>query len=588
MINVKSKNHNLPICIETKEATITEPKQISNTFNEYFTSVADDILTKRKFTGNKSYRDFLSNRLLENFVFDEITIEEVHSTMLDLNPSKANGPNSIPTKIMRLLGFNLASCLTKIFNISIQTGQHPKILRTAKAIPIHKKGSLLSVKNYRPISLLSNINKLLEKLVHARLYKFFEKNNILYNLQFGFRRKHSTNHALIEITERIRKCLDNGEYACGVFVDLQKAFDTVNHNILLNKLEHYGVRGVALNWFRSYLHDRKQFVSILGFDSDVKTIQHGVPQGSVLGPLLFLVYINDLCTAMRYCKIFHFADDTNLLNTNNSLLQIQKQVNRDLKILYDWMLANMISLNKDKTEMILFHKKGTPRPNMKIKLNGTIIHPSKQIKYVGIYIDEYLTFDYHCKLLRGRLGRAVGMLYKTRSMLDTSQLKTLYFAIFNSHLTYGCQIWAQTRNIHTEKIFTIQNKAMRAMNFSKPQMPSEPLYRKFNILKLNDYVKLQNCLFVKSVIMKTAPICFHNYFKITADHHAYNTRNSSYGCLYVTMSNTIKYGINSITFKCIYDWNFLTINSNVNLMLLPMRDFKGAITSYIFGLYKHE
>ena len=545
--------------------------------------MADDILLKRKFTGNKSYRDFLSNRLLENFVFDEITIEEVHSAMLDLNPNKANGPNSIPARIIRLLGLNLASCLTKIFNISIKTGQHPKILRTAKAIPVHKKGSLLSIKNYRPISLLSNINKLLEKLIHSRLYTFFEKNNVLYNLQFGFRKKHSTNHALIEITENIRKCLDNGEYACGVFVDLQKAFDTVNHNILLNKLEHYGVRGVALNWFRSYLHDRKQFVSILGFDSDIKTVRHGVPQGSVLGPLLFLVYINDLCTAVRYCKIFHFADDTNLLNTDKSPLRIQKQVNSDLKILYDWMLANMISLNKDKTEMVIFHKKGTPRPYIKVKLNGTVIYPARQIKYIGIYIDEHLTFDYHCKLLRGRLGRAVGMLYKTRNVLDTSQLKTLYFAIFNSHLSYGCQIWAQTRNIHTEKIFTIQNKAMRAMTFSSPQTSCKPLYSKLNILKLDDYVKLQNCLFVKSVIMKTAPICFHNYFQITADQHAYNTRNSTNGCLYVTMNNTINYGLNSITNKCIHDWNFFTRNARVNLMCLSMQDFKVTVSSYLLS-----
>ena len=178
--------------------------------------------------------------------------------------------------------------------------------------------------NYRPtMSLLSNLNKILEKLVHSRVYKFLEDFQCIYSLQFGFRKKHSTNHALTDITETIRQALDNKKLACGVFVDLQKAFDTVNHDILIAKLDHYGIRGLANDWFSSYLKNRSQYVSILGYNSSTKPINHGVPQGSVLGPLLFLIYINDLHSAIKNSKVYHFADDTNLLNINASPKKMQ-------------------------------------------------------------------------------------------------------------------------------------------------------------------------------------------------------------------------------------------------------------------------
>ena len=167
------------------------------------------------------------------------------------------------------------------------TGIHPDLLKLAKVIPIFKKDSKLSTANYRPISLLSNINKIIEKLVFSRVFSFLGKNNIIYEKQFGFRPKHSTNHALVNIVDTISNALDNGKMAAGVFVDFQKAFDTVDHSILISKLNHYGIRGTINDWFKSYLTNRKQCVSILGFDSSYKTIEYGVPQGSVLGPLLF-------------------------------------------------------------------------------------------------------------------------------------------------------------------------------------------------------------------------------------------------------------------------------------------------------------
>ena len=198
--------------------------------------------------------------------------------------------------------------------MSFETGIYIEKLKLSKIVPIYKeKGDKLLCKNYRPISLLSNINKIYEKLIHKRLYSFFEEQNIIFKNQFGFRKNHSTVHALIDLTEDIRKTIDSNKFACGIFVDLQKAFDTVDHNIILKKLEHYGIRGIANDWFKFYLSDRSQLVSILVYDSEIAASELGVPQGSVLGPLLFLIYINDLHNAITFSITRHFADDTNLL-----------------------------------------------------------------------------------------------------------------------------------------------------------------------------------------------------------------------------------------------------------------------------------
>ena len=186
-------------------------------------------------------------------------------------------------------------------------------LKISKVIPVfNDKGNYLECNNYRPISLLSNI-----------LYSFLSKHKCIYDRQFGFRNRHSTNHALLDLIEDIRNAMDNNKFAVGVFVDLQKAFDTVDHNILLNKVDHYGIRGVANNWFKSYLSNRKQFVTINGVNSDLQSMKFGVPQGSVLGPLLFLIYINDLHSTIKFCTTRHFADDTNLVIKNKSPNQLK-------------------------------------------------------------------------------------------------------------------------------------------------------------------------------------------------------------------------------------------------------------------------
>ena len=534
LINIKSKNNNIPSSILEDGEIITDQKKIANSFAKTYSSVAEKILNKRKYNGDGNFKKYLPAPTPNSMRVDPVDAKEVCFTIATFNPNKACGPSSVPSYVLHYMQDELANPLAKIVNISLSTGIHPDKLKIAKITPIYKKGSKLSTSNYRPISLLSNINKLIERLVYNRVFDFADKQNLFYKLQFGFRPKHSTAHALTNITEEIRNSLDRGKFSCAVFVDFQKAFDTVNHSVLLAKLEHYGIRGTINKWFESYLSNRKHFVTINGFDSDLHDANHGVPQGSVLGPLFFLIYINDLHQAIKFSQVYHFADDTNLLRISNSPRQLQKHLNIDLKFLYKWLLANKISLNCSKTERIMFKKTRSKIDfRFKIKLNGHHLYPSDSIKYLGILLDSTLNWNQHCEALSIKLKRANGMLMKIRHYVQKKELKSIYFALFSSHLNYGCQIWAQCNNVYTGRIFKLQNRAQRILEFADFRDEANPLYKNNKILKLSDQVTTQNCIFVFDYLKKNLPQCFNTYFTRINEIHNIQTTSSRLGCLYL-------------------------------------------------------
>ena len=344
-------------------------------------------------------------------------------------------------------------------------------------------------------------------------------------------------------------------------------------------MAYYGIRGVANKWFKSYLTERSQYVSIEGYLSDIKLLQHGIPQGSVLGSLLFLIYINDLHKAIPYSETYHFADDTNLLNISSSAKQIQKRINIDLKCLYRWLIANKISLNCSKTELIIFQSNRSCHDfQFKVKINGLKITPSNYIKYLGVYLNDDLSGHYHCKILKGKLNRANGMLSKVRHYVPSEELKSLYHAIFSSHLTYNCQVWGVTNNTDVDKIGKLQNKAMRIINLKDYTSPSTPLYVECKILKLEDIIKLRSCLFVHTFLTNSLPRCFENYFQELNFMYEYETRSSSLGSLFVPMPNSTTYGINSITYKSVQCWNHICSVNGINLSELSRDNLKHKLT----------
>lgn len=441
---------------------------------------------------------------------------------------KAVGHDNIPAFFLKTATLTIAPYLLVLTDYAFSSGIYPDSCKIAKVIPLHKKGDVNNPNNYRPISILTCFSKIFEKILHKRLTKFLNKNNVLIPSQYGFQSKFSTSHAILDIVTQSFDNIKINHYTGLFFVDLKKAFDTVSHQILLDKLEHYGIRGTTLKLLTSFLQ-RKQFVSINGTYSEVKTNPYGVPQGSTLGPLLFLVYINDLPNAIKTTPRL-FADDTCILVNDQSLFDLQDKLNYELINLSKWCKANKLTINPTKCDLLIIPPKlNENTPKVCILIDNIPIESKENVRYLGVLIDSKLSYHPHIKALELKLSRALGILNKLKQVLPQDILLKLYYALIHPNLLYGLIAWGSTYPTYLNKLNTLQNKAVKLVGGGTFYDRATPYYLKLNIPKLEDMYKLDIAKLTYNFIHRPThlPKILNSFFEKACNVSQRNTRSSS-------------------------------------------------------------
>ena len=499
------------------------------------------------------------NVIPNSFKLEPISEQFVHVELTKLNINKSPGYDGIHAKFLKDASSEIKGVITYLINLSIYTNEFPNELKFAKVKPLFKKNKKTEVENYRPISILCIVSKILERAVHVQLEKYLHDNKLLYSHQSGFRKGHSTDSCLINLLDYIRGSISEGDYVGMVLLDLQKAFDTVNHTILCEKLKMMGVG--CVDWFISYLSNRKQIVIINNTQSSSGTVTCGVPQGSILGPLLFLCYINDMPLSVK-CKLILYADDSTLLVRGKDPKLIAQILSENLKSCRHWLIDNRLSLHLGKTEAILF---GTKRKlkninDFQVKCEDIIIKNVKSVKYLGLMLDDDLSGESIVYNILKKAGGRLKFLYRHSDILNANSRKTLCFALIQCYFDYSSSSWYSGLNKGLKKKLQImQNKMIRyILKLDSRAHIGCNEFEKVNMLNVCDRVKQNKLTHVHKIWKGTSPEYLKEHFHKISDTELRNCTRACANNFFLPRVQS--QGIHSFYYSGIKNWNSLPAN----------------------------
>ena len=566
-IGLKNKgkdSDNICLCIDGE--ICHDSKSVANHFNDFFTNVASALVSKLPTASNvfniestvfKSFykqkesqdRDFVLKKVSEDFVYKEL---------LKLNPSKSTGLDEIPARFVRDGASVLKIPITFIVNLSLSSGKVPHDMKVARVKPLYKKNSSLEAGNYRPVSILSIVSKILEKCVHSQLHQSLDSNDILYEFQSGFRSKYSTDTCLIHLYDYLKTKTSKGLYTGMLLLDLQKAFDTVDHDILCRKLEAICVRSVP--WFKSYLSGRQQFVHINNVSSDPGYVTCGVPQGSILGPLLFLIYVNDMPISLdSECKLILYADDSAILFSHKDPHVISQKLENTLDMCSQWLVDNKLSLHLGKTECVLFgpKRKLKDHSDFCVQYKGHCIKSTNKVKYLGVIIDNSLSGDSTVDSIVKKVNCRLKFLYRQARFLDVKCKMSLCSALVQCHLDCACSAWySGLSKTLKHRLQVCQNKMVRfILDMSPRDSINYNVLSSIQILNIEDRVKQLRLNHVYNIFNDRAPSYLRENFVLKSIASTRHTRSSSNLDFVVPFIKTCQSG--TFYYNGIKDWNDL-------------------------------
>ena len=504
--------------------------EIANTFGKYYASLGNDLastITPGKYE-IKHYINLIP-RINRSLVLRETSVTEIERLINSLPNKTSYGHDKVSNTLLKSLCMAISYPLQIIFNQSIYHGVFPDKMKLAEIVPLYKGKEHDLVVNYRPISLLMTTSKILEKVIYHRLCSFLELNGTLFDSQYGFHSRRSCEHAILEMMGNLLQSRNKGLYSSGTFLDLSKAFDTLNHDVLIKKMEIYGVRGHVNDWFRSYLSDRSLVAKVKTNPSTVTYsepyhITYGTAQGSCLGPLLFILFCNDIKLLPLYGKLILFADDTTLLNSHRNKNFVQYSIVHDIEILMDWFKANQLSLNLTKTVVLYFwDHKDTGR----ITVDGTDIPLVNNTKFLGVHINNQITWTTHTDQVHKKLMTNKVLLKSSCNMLTTDCLKSVYYAHIYSHLTYGLISWGPTiMKSAVNDLSRIQDACVRIVCKASKWASVNALYKQLQTLRFPELITLELAKYGYKISSKLYPTKIHELAETNggSKRHRYYTR----------------------------------------------------------------